>query len=66
MKELSFFNITTLEEVVEIVLIVERNGEQRLVYYISEVLHCIEMRNQKIKKLAYVNVLASRRLKHYF
>ena len=56
----------TSEEVVGIVLTVERDGEQNLVYYNNKVLHGIEMRHQKIEKLAYAIVLASRRLKPYF
>ena len=47
-------------------LIFEINGEQKLVYYTSKVLHGDKVRYQKIEKLTYVVVLASRRLKPYF
>ena len=61
-----FLYITTFEEAIGTILTVERDDEQRLLYYISKVLHGVEVRYQRIEKLAYVVVLASRRLKHYF
>ena len=39
-----------------IMSIVKRNGEQKLVYYTSKVLHSVEVRYQKIEKLAYAAV----------
>jgi hypothetical protein len=39
---------------------------QRLVYYISEVLHDTKTRYLKVHKLLYVVLIASRKLHHYF
>ena len=64
--EVLFLYIAAFEEAVGTILIVERSDEQRPVYYISKVLHGVEERYQRIEKLAYAVVLASRRLKHYF
>ena len=64
--ELLYLYIAASEEATGIVLIVERNGEQKPMYYTSKVLHGAKERYQRIKKLAYAVVLASKRLKHYF
>ena len=64
--EIFFLYITTSKEMVKIVMIIERNGKQKLVYYTIKVLYDVEMRYQKIEKLAYVIVLAPRKLKPYF
>jgi hypothetical protein len=39
---------------------------QRLVYYISEVLHDTKTRYLKVHKLIYAVLIASRKLRHYF
>jgi hypothetical protein len=39
---------------------------QRLVYYISEVLHEAKIRYLEVHKLLYVVLIASRKLRHYF
>ena len=64
--ELFYLYIAAPEEAVGIVLIVKRNSEQKSMYYTSKVLHGAEEWYQRIEKLAYAVVLASRRLKHYF
>ena len=46
--------------------IMEMDGEQRPIYYTIKVLHSAKVRYQKIEKLTYVVILASRRLKHCF
>ncbi|RDX70519.1 hypothetical protein CR513_50232, partial [Mucuna pruriens] len=51
---------------VSIVLIQEREGEQRPVYFTSKVLKGAERRYQKIKKAALALVITSRRLRSYF
>ena len=52
--ETLFLYITAFEEVVGIVLIIERDGKQNLVYYTSKAFHNDEVRYQKIEKVAYV------------
>jgi hypothetical protein len=58
--------------VVSAVIVVERIEEghalpvQRSVYYISEVLSETKARYPQIRKLLYVEVLARRKLRHYF
>ena len=58
--------IATSKKVVRMVLVIERKGEQRLVYYTSKVLHGVDVWYQRIEKLAYAIVLTSKKLKHYF
>ena len=64
--ETLFLYLVTFDKVVGMILIAERDGEQRLIYYISKVLHDAKVKHQKIEKLAYAMVLVFRRLKHYF
>ena len=64
-RENLFLYIAVSDRVVGIALIAKRDGDQRPIYYTSKVLHSVEMRYQKIKKLAYAIVLAYRQLKHY-
>ena len=64
--EVIFLYIAAFKEAEGTLLIVKKDGEQRSVYYMSKVLHSVEVRYQRIEKLAYVIVLAFRRLKHYF
>ena len=52
-----------LKEAIRIVLIVEKDSEQRPIYYTSKALHGREVRYQKMENLAYAIVLVSRRLK---
>jgi hypothetical protein len=58
--------------VVSAVIVVERIEEghtlpvQRSVYYISEVLSETKARYPQIQKLLYMEVLARRKLRHYF
>ncbi|XP_077242546.1 uncharacterized protein LOC143883065 [Tasmannia lanceolata] len=39
---------------------------QRPVYYVSQILHDVELRYQKVEKIAYALVLAARKLRPYF
>ena len=67
MEETFFLYIVASKETIKTMLIIKKkNGEQRPVYYTSKDLHNAKVRYQKIKKLAYVVILASRRLKSYF
>ena len=63
--EILFLYIVTFEEVIEIMLIIKRDDEQKLVYYTNKVLHDAKVKYQKLKQLAYAIVLALRRLKPY-
>ena len=56
--EILFLYIVMSDKAVGTVLIIERNGEQMMVYYTSKVLHGAKVRYQKIKKLAYTIILA--------
>ncbi|RDY01387.1 Retrovirus-related Pol polyprotein from transposon 17.6, partial [Mucuna pruriens] len=51
---------------VSVVLVQEREGSQRPIYFISKVLQGAELRYQKIEKAALAVVVASRRLRPYF
>ncbi|RDX73535.1 Retrovirus-related Pol polyprotein, partial [Mucuna pruriens] len=57
---------STSENVISIVLVQEREGEQRPVYFVSKVLQGPETRYPKIDKAALPLVTASRRLRPYF
>ena len=52
--------------VVSAVLIAEREGSQRPIYYVSEVLHRPKERYPKVQKLIYALLMTSRKLRHYF
>jgi hypothetical protein len=39
---------------------------QQLVYYISEILHNVKTRYLDVHKLLYADLIASRKLRHYF
>lgn len=47
-------------------LIREQEGEQRPVYYVSQVLKDVETRYPNLEKFAFALVTASRKLRHYF
>ena len=57
--ETLFLYITTSDEIVGIVLIIERNANKKLVYYTSKVLQDVKVQYPKIEILAYIIVLAS-------
>ena len=61
-RENLFLYIVMSNEVVGTILIAEKDGEEKLVYYTSKVLHDTKVQYQKIKKLAYAVVLASKKL----
>lgn len=48
------------------VLIAERGGSQRPIYYVSEVLHGPKERYLEIQKLIYALLMTSKKLGHYF
>ena len=47
-RETLFLYIATSDKVMRAMLIFERNGEQKLIYYTNKVLHGIKVRYQKI------------------
>ncbi|RDX83570.1 Retrovirus-related Pol polyprotein from transposon 17.6, partial [Mucuna pruriens] len=58
--------ISVSDTTVSAVLVQEREGNQRPIYFISKVLQGAELRYQKIEKAALAVVVASRRLRPYF
>ncbi|XP_077219762.1 uncharacterized protein LOC143853952 [Tasmannia lanceolata] len=48
------------------VLVREEHRQQKPVYYVNKVLHDAEIRYQQVEKLAYVLVMAARKLRPYF
>ena len=54
------------EEVVSVALVEEVDGEEGLVYCISQTLHANETRYQMIEKVAFALVLTTRRMCPYF
>ena len=59
-RETLFLYIIAFDQAVKTVLIVEQDDKERPIYFTSKVLHGTKVRYQKIKKLAYTMVLASR------
>ena len=51
---------------VSLALVREEWKKQKLVYYTSRVLRGVEGRYPQIEKLAFVLIIASRKLRHYF
>ncbi|RDX64524.1 hypothetical protein CR513_56916, partial [Mucuna pruriens] len=49
-----------------LIIILEEEGEQRPIYYVSKVLQGVELRYQKIEKVALAIVIATRKLSPYF
>lgn len=47
-------------------LVAEREGSQRPIYYISKVLHRPKERYSEVQKLIYALLMTSRKLRHYF
>ncbi|XP_077249113.1 uncharacterized protein LOC143888546 [Tasmannia lanceolata] len=48
------------------VLIHKEHRQQKPIYYVSKVLHDVEIRYQRVEKLAYALVMAARKLRPYF
>ncbi|RDX76976.1 rnhA, partial [Mucuna pruriens] len=61
-----YLYIFVFDTAISAVLIQEREGDQRPVYFISKVLQGSETRYQKIEKAALALVITSRRLRPYF
>jgi ribonuclease HI len=67
-----YLYVAVTTQVVSAVIVVERTEEghalpdQRLVYYISEVLSEAKVRYPQVQKLLYAVVLTRRKLRHYF
>jgi hypothetical protein len=51
---------------ISVALILEDEGIQKPVYFVSKVLHDAKERNPQIEKLAFVLIMASRKLWPYF
>ncbi|RDY04798.1 Retrovirus-related Pol polyprotein from transposon 17.6, partial [Mucuna pruriens] len=60
---LLFLYISVSDTTISVVLVQEREGEQRPVYFTSKVLQGVERRYQKIEKAALALVITSRRLR---
>ncbi|RDY13461.1 Retrovirus-related Pol polyprotein from transposon 17.6, partial [Mucuna pruriens] len=61
-----YLYISGFDIAINSVLIQEKEGEQRPIYFASKVLHGVERRYQKIEKASLALVTASRRLRLYF
>ena len=64
--EVLYAYIAVAPHVVSLVLIREDRGLQRLVYYVSKLLHKVEIRYSPLEKAILAMVHASRKLPHYF
>ena len=52
--------------VVSAVLVAEREGSQRPIYYVNEILHEPKERYPEVQKLIYALLMSFRKLRHYF
>ena len=64
--EVLYAYITMGPHAVSLVLIQEDNGLQRPIYYVSKLLHEVEIRYSSLEKAVLVVVHTSRKLPHYF
>jgi len=55
-----------LEDAVSVVLVQEVEVEERPVYFVSRVLHGVEVRYQMIEKVTLALVITARRMRMYF
>ena len=65
-NEMLFAYIAIAFHAVSLVLIREDNGTQRPVYYISKLLHEVEIRYLPLEKAVLAIVQATRKLPYYF
>ena len=64
--EILFTYIIVASHVVSLVLVQNKNGVQRLVYYVSKSLHKAEVRYLPLERAILVVMHAARKLPHYF
>ena len=64
--EVLYAYITVAPHAVSLVLIQEDNGLQRPIYYVSKLLHEVEIRYSPLEKAVLAVVHTSRKLPHYF
>lgn len=65
-KEPLLVYLVSMPNVVSLVLVAERGGVQKHVYYVGEVLHEPKERYPQVHKLLYDILMASRKIRHYF
>ena len=65
-REDLYIYLTVSEHAMSVVLWKNREGTQRLIYYISKTLVDVETRYLPLEKLALALVHATRKLPHYF
>ena len=65
-EEVLFAYVVIAFHAVSLVLIRDDNGVQRLVYYMSKLLHEAEVRYLSLEKTILAVVHATRKLLHYF
>ena len=65
-EEVLFAYVVIAFHAVSLVLIQDDNGLQRLVYYMSKLLHEAEVRYLSLEKTILAVVHATRKLLHYF
>ena len=61
-----YLYLVTFEETLATVLIKETSKDQSPIYYVSKALYDFELNYNKIEKLAYSLLMASRKLRQYF
>ena len=64
--EILYMYLTASDETLAAVLLKEVSRKQLSVYYVSKALHLSELNYNKIEKLAYTLIMASRKLRQYF
>jgi len=65
-KEPIIVYLAMLEDAVSVVLVQEVEVEERPVYFVSRVLHGVEVRYQMIEKVTLALVITARRMRMYF
>lgn len=61
-----YLYLSITKDAISVVIVQEEEKQQKLIYFISRVLHDVETRYQLIEKLALALVTVARRLRSYF
>ena len=65
-REPLYIYLSVIKKAISLVLVREKEKQQKLVYYISKALQGTKVRYKKIEKLAFALVISTKMLRPYF